>query len=247
MNFFTQLFQTLLIQPLSNLLVIFYLYIPGRNLGIAIICLTLLIRTILYPLQEKATKSQMAMQAIQPKLKELQKKYKDDKARQASEMMMFYKQEKVSPFSGFLIMLIQFPILVALYRTFEKGITADSLNNLYSFVSKPETINSVFLGIDLNQASQILAIIVGIVFFFQTKTAMINTPKPKKDTNDKGDKKAFFGEVFQKQMLYFFPVFIVMILWGLPSALSLYLLVSGVFTTIQQQAIKKKIQLKTNN
>jgi YidC/Oxa1 family membrane protein insertase len=243
MNFFVKLFHTTLTEPLLNLLVIFYLYIPGKNLGVAIICLTLLIRALLYPLQEKATKSQIAMQAIQPKIKEVQKKYKDDRAKQGVEMMALYKKEKINPFSGLLVMLVQFPVLVALYRLFWQGITVDGLNGLYSFVPQPETIRSVFLGIDLNQPSAFLAILVGIAFFLQAKTSTLSSSKKEdKDKAEKTEKKAIFGQAFQKQMQYFFPIFIVMILWNLPSALGLYLLVSGVFTATQQYFIKKKYQ-----
>lgn len=246
MNFFVRLFNTILAEPLLNLLVIFYLYVPGKNLGIAIIFLTLLIRGLLYPLQKKATKSQLAMQAIQPKMKEIQKKYKDDRAKQGAEVMALYKQEKINPFSGFLVMLIQFPVLIALYRLFLHGLTAERMNSLYSFVPQPETINSVFLGIDLNEPSVVLAILVGIAFFVQAKTAMISSPKKtekeKENAKTKGEKKPVFGEAMQKQMQYFFPIFIVMILWNLPSALGLYLLVSGSATSAQQYFIRKKYQ-----
>jgi len=240
MSAFIKFFHITLWQPLFNLLILFYLYIP--NLGVAIILLTLLIRIILYPLQGKAAKSQLALQEIQPKLKELQKKYKDNKEEQAKAMMALYKTEGINPFSGFLVMLIQFPILIVLYRLFWQGIQEENFQYLYSFVQRPETINSIFLGMDLNEPSIILAILVGIAFFIQAKLSA-----PKKKVKKEQGSKAMFGEMFQKQMLYVFPIFIVFILWNLPSALGLYLLISGIFTASQQYFAKKKRQEEKEN
>jgi len=234
MSAFIKFFHVTLWQPLFNLLVLFYLLIP--NLGVAIILLTLLIRVILYPLQNKAAKSQIALQKIQPKLKEIQAKYKDNKEEQAKQLMALYKREKINPFSGFLVMLIQFPVLIVLYRLFWQGIQPESFQYLYSFVQQPETINSMFLGINMNEPSAILAILVGIAFFIQAKLSAPKKQKKAKDT------KGMFGEMFQKQMMYVFPVFIVFILLRLPSALGLYLLISGVFTAYQQYLAKKKYE-----
>lgn len=234
MSSFIKFFHITLWQPLFNLLILFYLLIP--NLGVAIILLTLLIRIILYPLQNKAAKSQLALQEIQPKLKEIQKKYKDNKEEQAKAMMTLYKTEKINPFSGFLVMLIQFPVLIVLYRLFWQGMQEENFHYLYSFIQRPETINSVFLGIDMNAPSTILAILVGIAFFIQAKLSA--PPKTKK--SDKQGAGAMFGEMFQKQMMYVFPIFIVFILLRLPSALGLYLLISGAFTALQQYLVKRK-------
>jgi len=234
MNIFIKFFHITLWQPLFNLLILFYLYL-GHNLGIAIICLTLLIRAILYPLQDRASRSQLALQVLQPKMKEIQKKFKGDREGQAKAMMELYKNEKINPFSSFLILLIQFPILIVLYRLFWQGIQKENFVYLYSFVQKPDVINSVFLGINLDKPSVLLAVIVGIAFFVQTKLSL-----PKKSSGQAGSKKSAFSEMFQKQMLYLFPVFMVLILLRLPSALGLYLLVGGVFTAAQQYFIRKK-------
>jgi YidC/Oxa1 family membrane protein insertase len=210
-------------------------------LGLAIICLTLLIRLLLYPLQEKASRSQLALQVLQPKLKELQKQYKGDREGQAKALMELYKKEKVNPLSGFLVMLVQFPILIVLYRLFWQGIQEENFVYLYSFVQRPAVINPNFLGFNLNEPSVLLAVVVGIVFFLQAKIA---TPKDSKKKNP-GSKPAF-SQMFQKQMLYFFPIFIVFILFRLPSALALYLFVGGVFMVLQQYFIKKKYYLEEN-
>lgn len=243
MNVFLKFFHITLWQPLFNLLILFYLYLPGHNLGIAIIALTFLIRLILYPLQDKATKSQLALQALQPKLKEIQKKFKKDREAQARALMELYKKEKINPFSGFLILLIQLPILIVLYRMFWQGIQPENFKYLYSFVAQPESIKSIFLGVNLNEPSIILAILVGLAFFAQTKLTMLKTKK-KSQSQGQGAKE-MFSEMFQKQMLYIFPIFIALILFRLPSALALYLFVSSVLTAVQQYFVKKKQKLAT--
>ena len=119
-------FNEILYRPLFNILVLLYNIIPGDDLGIAIIVLTIGIKLVLYPLNQKAIKSQKALQELQPKIKEIQKKYKD-KTQQAEELLKLYKEAKINPFSGFLPLLIQIPILIALYKVF-LGINGNQLN-----------------------------------------------------------------------------------------------------------------------
>ncbi len=239
MNAFTNFFHVILWQPLFNLLILLCYYLPGHNLGVAIILLTLLIRIILYPLQDKASKSQLAMQALQPRLKEIQTKYKNNKEEQAKAMMQLYKTEKINPFSAILVTFIQLPILFILYRMFWQGIQEENFVYLYSFVQRPGIINPMFLGINLNDPSKLLAIIVGVTFFLQSKFAM---PKKEKNQNQP-KKKSGFADMFQKQMLFLFPVLITIILLNLPAALGLYLLVAGIFMATQQFFIRKKYYL----
>ena len=241
MNFFIKFFHVILWQPLFNLLILFYLYIPGQSLGAAIIVLTLLIRVILYPIQDKATKSQLALQSLQPKLKKIQKEYKNDREAQARAVMQLYKTEKINPLSSLLVFFIQLPVLIVLYRMFWQGIQIENFQYLYSFVPQPEVINSMFLGMDLNEPSVILAVLAGIAFFFQAKISA-----PKMENKNPDSNKAMFGQIFQKQMVYVFPIFLGFILTKLPAALGLYLFVSGVFTAIQQYFVKKKSKPKEN-
>lgn len=226
------LFNTILYQPLFNILILLYEYIPGNDFGIAIIILTILIKLILYPLGSKAIKSQKALAELQPKVKEIQEKYKDSKEEQGRKLIELYKNEKINPLSGIWTLLIQLPILIALYRVFWVGFKPEQLNLLYNFVPRPENINPTFLGIlDLSKPSFALAVIVGVVQFIQIK---LITPK----TKETGKKD--FSAQMQKQMQYFMPFFIVLILSGLPSALGIYFLTTTLFTIIQQYIVTKK-------
>jgi YidC/Oxa1 family membrane protein insertase len=219
-----------------------YLYLPGRDFGIAVIVLTILIRIILYPLMVNSLRSQKALSEIQPKMKEIQEKHKNDKEAQTKEMMALYQREKINPLGGCLPLLIQLPILIALYQVFWKGLGPDTMHHLYSFIPNPEIINTSFLGlINLTEPNIVLAVLSGIIQFFQTKAM---TPQKKK-TEGKKDQMSQFSDIMQKEMLYFFPVLTVFILWKLPSAIGLYWIVTGLFSIYQQIMVNRENKLKT--
>lgn len=143
------LFNSILVGPLTLALNFIYKLIP--DYGISIIILTFLIRLILYPVNQKALESQKQMSSLQPKIKNLQRKFKGDKIKQSEEMMKLYKEQKVSPFSGIISMFIQFPILIALFMIFKQT-------------------SGNFLGIfDLSEKSFILALAAGLIQLWQVK------------------------------------------------------------------------------
>ncbi len=230
-------FYLTLYQPLFNILVLFYNWIPGHDFGLAIIFLTLLIRVVLFPISIKALNSQKALQKLQPEIKKIQQQNKDNKEKQAKETLELYKKEKINPFSGLLLGLIQVPILIALYRVFWSGLNPSELSILYSFVPNPGQINALFLHIiDLSKPNFFFAILAGITQYFQAKML-----QPQLSSGDQKENKGpDFGKAMQKQMLYFFPVFTVIILLNLPSALGLYWIASAIFTIGQQYIIFSK-------
>jgi YidC/Oxa1 family membrane protein insertase len=168
---------------------------------------------------------------------ELQKKYKGDKEKQAKETLELYKKEKINPFSGLLLAFIQLPILIALYQVFWNGLKPAELTGLYGFVSNPGVINAMFLNIiDLSKANFVLAVLAGLVQYVQTKMLL---PKDAKKSIGQG-KEADMSSIMQKQMVYFMPVFTVIILISLPSALGLYWTASGLFSIVQQYFLLKE-------
>lgn len=234
MSLFIGAFNLIIYQPLFNALILLYLYLPGHDFGIAVIVLTVLIKFILYPLSTKGIQSQKALQELQPKVQEIKDKFKDDKQKQAQATMELYKKEKVNPLSGFLVLLVQLPILIGLFRLFWQGFGEEQFRFLYGFLPHPGQIDTTFLGImDLAEASIALAIITGIAQFVQTKML---SPVAVKNQSRKPD----FSSMMQKQMLYFFPIFTVFILWRLPSAIALYWLVTTLFTISQQYITLRK-------
>jgi len=235
MNLLINAFNLILYQPFLNLLVLLYEYLPGHDFGIAVIFLTIIIRFLLYPLMVQSIKSQKVLTELQPKIKEIQEKYKEDREKQGRALMELYQKEKINPFSGCLPLLIQLPILIALYRVFWKGLLPGEMVNLYSFVPNPGPIDPTFFGIvNLAEVSIGMAILAGITQFFQTKMLTPKTPKLKPK-----DKTSQFSNMIQKQMLYFFPIFTVFILLKLPSAIGLYWIVTTLFSIGQQYLIFK--------
>jgi len=229
-------FYIILYQPLFNLLVVLYNYIPGHDFGIAVILLTLIIRFALYPTSVKAVHSQNNLQKLQPKILEVQKKYKDDKEKQAQEILNLYKKEKINPFSGLFLALLQLPILIALYQVFYQGFDPEKLSILYSFITNPGQLNPLFIQIiDLSKPNFVLAIMAGLTQYFQTKMTF-----PKVSSSNGQNKEADMTQMMQKQMTYFMPVFTTILLVSLPSALGLYWTVGSIFSIAQQYLVFKK-------
>ncbi len=145
------IYNEIIYRPILNLLVWLYNVIPGHDIGIVIILVTLVIRFLLAPFMHKSLKGQRAMSALQPKLNDLREKHKEDKEGQAKAMMELYKEHNVNPFSSCLPLLIQLPILISLYRVFGKALKGN-LDGLYHFISNPGVLNPKFLGLfDLSQ------------------------------------------------------------------------------------------------
>lgn len=236
MEFFITIFNEALYRPLLNILFLFYHYLPGQDLGIAVIFLTILIKFLFYPLGAKTLKSQKALSELQPKIKEIQEKYKENKEKQSKAMMELYKERKINPFSGCLPLLIQFPILIALYQVFLKGLRPEAMSSLYSFMPQISQIDPTFLGIvNLSQPNAILAILAGITQYFQLKIA----PQTKKAKGKQFD----VSQMMTKQMTYLFPVFAIFICFKLPSAIALYWVVMTLFTIGQQYLVFKKSKI----
>lgn len=236
MDLLITIFNETLYRPLFNALVWLYDVLPGHDLGIAIIILTVAIRLFLYPLSKKAIKSQKALTNLQPKIKEIQKKYKD-KAEQAKATMELYRQHRINPMSGCLPILIQLPILIALYRVFFTGLDPEKLNGLYGFVSRPEMLNPMFLGIiNLSQRSVFLSVLAGFLMFIQSKMMM-----SKGSASLGGGLKVGgldFSSIMGQQMTYLMPLMTVFISFGLPAGLPLYWAVITLFGIIQQYFTK---------
>lgn len=247
MTFIKSFLKTILYKPLFNALVFFIWLIPGNNVGIAIIILTIIIRLILLPSSAKAIKAQKQLKDLQPALEKIKEKYKDNKEGQAKATMAFYQQNKINPFSSCLPLLIQFPVLIILYYVFRAGLDTSRFDELlYSFTPVPEAVNTIFLGVDLAQPSIYLAIIAGLFQFIQARQMTLTSSKTK-DKKEGQAKEQKTGDMIQeslgKQMTYLMPIFTVIIAMKLPAALAVYWIVTTIFAVIQQWWIFKKAPL----
>ncbi len=244
----SEFFNEILYRPLFNALVFLYDTVAFFDLGIAIIMLTLIIRFALYPLSRKAIKSQKAMFEIQPELKEIQEKYKDNKEEQVRRTMALYKEKDVNPFSGCLPLLIQLPILIALYWVFLAGFDADNLNKLYSFIDTPKEINYMFLGfVDISEKNVYIALIAGFFQYIQSKM-MLKQQLKNRAKLVKKDKKKNNSEInlddislsVSKQMTYVMPIITVIFAASFQAGIAIYWATSTLFSAVQQWYVFSK-------
>lgn len=257
------MFDTLLINPILNVLVALYrildvLQIPGA-LGLSIVLLTILIRLILWPLTTTQLKSSQKMAALKPHMDRLKAEHGHDKIRHQQEITKLYQQHGVNPVSGCLPLLLQIPVFIALYNVLLKIVDfgkADFLNainsRLYSsslnLTAVPDTS---FVGFDLaakpNQWSQIgvlillVPVVTGVLQFIQSKMLAPQSPvhnqppKPKENAN-KQDLQDSMAQV-QSQMVLIMPAMIAFFSYGFPFGLSLYWNTFTIIGIIQQYVV----------
>ena len=240
------LFHNFLYLPILNLLFLIYGFIVS-DLGVAIVLVTILIRFILLPIFYKGAKDQTIIQKLAPKIREIQQTHKNDKQKQTQEMLALYKEHKVNPFSSIGLLLLQLPVLWALYRVFLSGFGNDILSQLYGFVPHPAVINYHFFGIvALNEKSFILVLVAALFQYLQTYFLMKVAATKQQLTAD-DNSAAAMAQRMSKRMMFFAPLLTVLILSGLPSAIALYWLTTSAFSTIQQLVINKKIYTPKTN
>ncbi|OGM90563.1 hypothetical protein A2755_03350 [Candidatus Wolfebacteria bacterium RIFCSPHIGHO2_01_FULL_48_22] len=239
------LFNEILYKPLLNLLILIYDLVVS-DFGVSIILITVLIRFVLLPIFYKSAKDQTILQKIAPQIREIQKKHKENKEEQVRQMMAVYKEHRVNPFSSILLLIIQLPILFALYRVFVGGLPEAGSDKLYSFVHLPEVIHYTFLGfIDLSSPFLALVIITALAQFTQSWLLLRVAKKRAPNPAAAGDNPAIqAAERMSHKMIYFMPVVTAIILFNLPAAVALYWFTTSVFSAIQQLAINKKIREK---
>jgi YidC/Oxa1 family membrane protein insertase len=227
----SHLFTIILYQPIFNLLVVIYNTVPNHDFGVAIVLLTIIIRLLFSPLSIKALRSQKALSKIQPKIKEIQEKHKGDSQAIGQASMNLYKEHGVNPFSGCLPLLLQIPVLIALYQALRAAFLPESLSLLYSSVHNPGSIEVMSLGfINLAQKNYYLPFVAGILQWLQARQGM-------QGQSQNGSQDAT-ASAMNKQLLYIFPIMIVFISWSLPTGLVLYWITTTLFSLGEQLYIR---------
>lgn len=234
----------------------FFYELSGESYGGAIILLTLAINLALLPLTLKGTRSMMQMQRLQPEMKALQQKYKDDKETLNRELMAFYKENSINPVGGCLPLLLQMPVFIVLYQVVQ-GLTRRNNESwfdipknflpkyleedaaLYQSLIDHNTMD--WLGIDLSQSAQrvfsadgvitafpylVLIAVVLVTSYVQQK--QVSSRNPDAQTNSQ-----------QKMLLRIMPAFFALISWSLPAALTLYFATANLFRVAQQELISR--------
>jgi YidC/Oxa1 family membrane protein insertase len=257
-------FTTFIVQPIFNLLVLIYNIIPGHNFGLAIILFTVVVRLLMWPLVKKQLHQTKMMRKLQPELKEIKKKANGDKRQEQAMMMELYKERGVSLFATFRIMLIQLPILFGLYLGLRKILDDPQHLVTFSYpwiqdfswmqelAKNIKNFDETLFGlVNLTRPAlgnggvywpaMVLVIGSAVVQYYQSKQLLPQAKDSRslrKILKDAGEgKQADQSEVnaaVSRNTLFLFPAMIFLFTVNLPSALSLYWLVSGLVAFVQQ-------------
>ena len=233
-------------EALGTVLAFFYSIIP--NSGVAIILLTVAVRLVLFPLTAKQAKSMLAMQRVQPEIKKLQAKYKNDRQKLNEEMMKFYKENEINPLGGCLPLVIQMPVFIALYQTLrdiQKFIPTDSkmfmdICHGAKHAAACKTPDMKFAGMNLTTSAAkaadhgigkalpylVLVALVVVTGFVQQRQTMRNQTNP-------NPQMAIIGKVF--------PIVFAFISWSLPAGVGLYFATSNLWQVGQQEFVFRTI------
>lgn len=233
------MYTTFIYAPLYNGLIFLMDVIPWADAGVAVIIFTIIVKLILFPLSYRSVKTQLEMKRIEPELNAVKQKY-TDKQEQARAIMALYKEKNINPFSGFFLILIQLPIIFALYSIFYNGgLPSVHGELLYSFVAIPDFVNMEFLGLlDIAKKSVILSLLAAATQYFQIRYSMPIVPKKTENATFKDD----LARTMSLQMRYMLPVVVFFISYSISSVIALYWTVSNLFAIGQELYIRKTLK-----
>jgi YidC/Oxa1 family membrane protein insertase len=235
-------FHSVFYNPIYNALVALVALVPGSDVGVAIIILTILIRLILLPLSLSAARTQRVIKDLEPRIKELKEKHKGDREKEAVETLALYRESQVNPFASVITVFIQIPVLLALYFVFlYEPFTTVNTELLYAFTPTPDAISLEFLGIlSVMSKSLVLAVLAGITQYFQAILALQGTLKNAPTTGIQGD----FQRVLQSQLKYVFPFIIGTISYTTSGAIALYFITTNLAGALQEWYVRRMLTLQ---
>ncbi len=230
-------FHTTLYLPIYNLLMVLVDKIPGGDIGLAVVLVTVIVRLLIMPLSFAAQKTARAMKSIEPEMKKLREELKDNKEEQARAMMALYKKHGVNPFASILTLLIQLPIVITLFWVFHnKELLVVDPSLLYAFVAAPVVVSPLFLGIiTITGASITLAALTGITQYFLALYAIPAAPG-KEDKSMQAD----ISRAMTLQMRYVFPVIMAFVAYT-SGAIAIYFITSNIFGIVQEYFVRRSL------
>lgn len=238
----TKIFRTFVTKPLLNLLILIAKYLPGHNLGLAIILLTLIVKIVLFFPTQHAMEGQKKLQQVQPQLDAIRKKFKDNPEKMNKEIMALWKREGVNPMQSCLPTLIQFPVLIGLFFVIRDGSILELSRHLIypMFQDLSWTWGMNFLGLDLAKSSTyFFPPLLVILQFLQMKLTFAIANK-KKQNDGKAAATPDSQLIQQRMMTYGLPILIGVFAFQFPAAVSLYWAVSTLFAIGQQVVVNRK-------
>lgn len=264
------MFETIIVEPIFNALMLLYSIIPGGDFGIAIILFTIFIRILIYPLVRKQLHQTKLMRKLQPELAKIKKAANGNKQLEATMQMELYKRQGVRPFQSILVLIIQLPIFIGLYHVIQV-ITlhrdqvsqlayplVQQLDPVKKIIENPDNFNHTMLGfIDLTQtafsngfniAVFALALISAVTQYVMSKQTLPMSDKPKKRFRDimkeaaegKQSDATEMSNAMMTNMVKIMPIMMFFIMVNLPGALALYYTVSNLVATAQQHYLLNK-------
>ncbi len=236
-------FNTVFYNPIYNALVALVALVPGSDIGIAVILLTIIIRLILLPFSLSAARTQRAMKDLEPQLKELKEIHKGNKEKEALGTLALYKEAKVNPFASILMVFIQIPVLLALYWVFYyEPLSTINMARLYSFTPVPQDVSLKLLGlIAVTGKSIVLAVLAGLTQYLQAHLSLAGTMKPSNTGGMQGD----FQKIMGFQLKYVFPVLIGVISYTTSSAIALYFITTNIAGSLQELYVRRALASET--
>lgn len=258
------MFDTLIVQPIFNLLLGLYAIIPGGDFGISLIVFTILVRFALWPLVKKQLHQTKAIKKLQPELAKIKKQAKGNRQAEGMMMMEVYKKHGINPFRSLGILLIQLPIFIALYRviqiiTIERERVGEfaysfmeNLAPIKAIIENPKSFNETLFGfIDLTETALtpniylfIIALGAAVLQYYMAKQTMPASDSDKRlrdvlaaTAEGKEPDQAEVNAIVMRKMLKILPVVLFFVVINLPGALALYFAVSNLVAVVQQHRI----------
>lgn len=243
-------FHEVLYRPLFNALIALYDFLPGQDLGLATVVLTVFIRLLFTPLLTRQFRSQRALAALQPKMSEIRKETKDQ-AEQSRRLLALYKKHGVNPASGCLPLLVQLPVLWAMFAVLRDGLRPGALSILYQGVPNPGTIDPVAFGflnlaepafqrisgaVSIAWPAAALAVLTGVVTYWQARLTPI---QPHAAADDKTPTEQAMHRM-SRQMLFMMPIMTTYFSLAFPAGLGLYWFVTTLVAVVQQQYLLRR-------
>jgi YidC/Oxa1 family membrane protein insertase len=264
------LWNTLIVQPIFNLLVFIYGILPGHNFGLSIIIFTIVVRLLMWPLVKKQLHQVKVMRKIQPELKRIKKEAAGDKRKESLMMMELYKERGINPFGTIGVLIIQIPILIGLYIGLRRVLVDPGVIDSFAYpflqhlpwiehISHhiKEFDTTLFGVVDLNRSAlgpqglywPAMLIVVGSAIgqFFQSKQLSPDSKDSrslrailKEAQTGKQTDQSEVNAAVGRSTRYLLPVMIFLFTVNIPSALALYWLVSGLAALVQQSIILRE-------
>lgn len=259
------LFDVVILKPIFNLLMGIYSLVP--DFGVSIVIFTVIVRFVLWPLAKKQLHQAKAMRKMQPELKKIKEKHKNNKQAQSMAMLDLYKKHNIGPFRSIAILLIQLPILIGVYRVVQIFVMhreelgkftydiMEQIPTVGNLVQNPDSFNQNFLGImDLTQhAVSTQGVSIGILIFaflaalFQYLLSKQTAPsttsnKRLRDVLAEAEQgkeadQAEVNAIVMQKMMKFMPIFLFFVMISLPGALALYMTTSNAVAYLQNKVI----------